>query len=101
MSSGENQWTQLLASNRRRSKGDLTQLQRKVWYAINVVETGMKSAMTDDDHEGIRKWAHALNQLAATYLRVTLDSDLEIRLKAIEQRFHAEDALGHQIGHPQ
>jgi hypothetical protein len=89
--SGENQWTELLRADKRRSKGDLTQLRRRVWYAISVVETGMKGAMSDDDHDGIRKWAHALNQLASTYLKIAFDSDLEVRLEAIEQRFQAED----------
>ena len=91
MPSGENPWTQLIRADKRRSKGDLTQLQRKLWYAISVVETGMKGAMSDDDHDGIRKWAHALNQLASTYLKVALDSDLEVRLEAIEQHLQAED----------
>ena len=58
----------------------------------------MKTAMADDDHDGIRKWAHVLTQMAGTYLKIALDGDLEQRLKTIEQRFQAEDKSYVQSG---
>ena len=69
---------------RLRAKGDLSQLQAKLWRAIAVVEGGMLLAMADDDDEGVRKWVHCLTQLSSVYGKIVIDSDLEQRLKALE-----------------
>lgn len=86
MPSGENPWTQLLASNWRRSKGDLNKLQIKLWHAIDVTEAGLRAAMENADGEEVRRWLHIMYQLAGTYGKIALDADLELRLKAIEAR---------------
>ena len=86
MPSGQNPWTQLLASNRRRSKGDLNKLQIKLWHALGVAEAGLRAAMEDADGEAVRRWLHVIYQLAGTYGRIALDGDIETRLKAIETR---------------
>ena len=91
MPSGDNQWTQLLASKRLRSKGDLTKVQAKLWYGLQVAEAGLKGSMAEDDGESVRKWLHCLTQLANVYSKVALDGDLEQRLKTIEARLAEED----------
>jgi hypothetical protein len=84
--SGENPWTQLLASNRRRSKGDLGKLQVKLWHAIDIVEHGMHDAMEQGETGELRHWIHCLNQLSLTYAKIVIDCDLEQRIKALEGR---------------
>ena len=69
MPSGENQWTELLRADKRRSKGDLSQLQRKVWYALalqrhltemrpKTLPLGLFLLMMIAQISGI-KWPHA------------------------------------------
>lgn len=84
MPSGQNPWTQLLTGKRLRAKGDLSQLQGRLWRAIAVVEAGMLFAMEEGDADGVRKWVHCLTQLSSVYARIVLDSDLEQRLQALE-----------------
>ena len=84
MPSGENIWNQLLRDDRRRGKGSLNKLQRRLWYALDVAEGGLKGAMQEDDAEGVRRWLHIFNQLASSYSRVAIDSDIETRVKALE-----------------
>jgi len=86
MPSGENPWTQLLASNRRKSKGNLNKLQIKLWHALGVAEAGLRAAMEEADGEEVRRWLHIMYQLAGTYGKIALDGDIETRLKAIEAR---------------
>ena len=90
MPSGENPWTQLLASNRRKSKGDLNKLQIKLWHAISVAEAGLRAAMEGADGEEVRRWLHIMYQLAGTYGRIALDGDIETRLKRMEQGLQEE-----------
>jgi hypothetical protein len=87
MPSGENAWNQLLSGKRRRSKGSLEELARQLWYDIAVANAGTRSAMERADAEEVRKWLHVKQQLSGVYLKVMLDSDMEERLRAIEQRF--------------
>ena len=84
MPSGQNPWTQLLASNRRRHKGDLGKLQAKLWFALEAADAGLKVSMQADDHDGARKWAHVISQLGTTYIKAVLDGELESRVKALE-----------------
>ena len=49
MSSSKNPWNQLLASNRRRSKGSLDKLQLRLWHGICAAEAGLHDAMEQAD----------------------------------------------------
>ena len=84
MPDAKNPWAQLLGKKRLRAPGDLNALRRRLWYAISMVMAGMDDAALHDDGEQVQKWVHCLTQLASTYIRATLDGDLEVRLKAIE-----------------
>jgi hypothetical protein len=84
MPSGQNPWNQLLASNRRRSKGSLEKLQVKLWFAIETADAGLKGAMQEANSEEVRKWVHVISQLGSTYIKAVVDGDLEARLKALE-----------------
>jgi hypothetical protein len=84
--SGENIWTELLRDGRRRGKGSLEKLQRRLWFALDVAEGGLTEAMRADDSADVKRWLHVFNQLACTYSKVVLDSDIEERIKAIEAR---------------
>jgi hypothetical protein len=87
MPSGQNVWNQLLDRKRRRSKGSLEELARQLWYDIAVANAGTRGAMEQADAEEVRRWLHIKQQLSGVYLKVMLDSDIEKRLEAIEQRF--------------
>jgi hypothetical protein len=82
--SGENQWTQLLRAERRRGKGSLVKLQRRLWFALDVAEGGLTDAMQAGGSADVKRWLHVFNQLAGTYAKVSIDGDLEQRLKALE-----------------
>ena len=93
MSSSKNPWNQLLASNRRRSKGSLDKLQLRLWHGICTAEAGLHDAMEQGDAEEVRRWLHILHQLAGTYAKIAMDADVEQRLKGIEMRFAQEDKM--------
>ena len=84
MPSGQNLWNQLLKPDKRRRQGDLASLRRALWFAITASEAGMRDAMAAGNTDEFRKFVHALNQLGGTYIRCTLDGDLEARLARIE-----------------
>lgn len=65
-----------------RSSGDLKQLQRKLWQAVNTAE---EIAMDPDLDPATRIRAlHAVVQAATAYLRVSQPAEFEVRLKRIE-----------------
>ena len=84
MPKGQNDWNQILAGKRQRAKGDLSQLRSKLLRAITVVEAGMFEAMERRDEDSVIRWVHCLTQLGSVYGRITLDSDIESRIKALE-----------------
>ena len=84
MPSGENIWNQLLKEDRRMRKGDLKGLLRKLWFAIETAESGLRGAMQEGDSEEVRRWLHVTSQLASVYAKVSLDGDLEARVKMLE-----------------
>jgi hypothetical protein len=45
---------------------------------------GMDDAALHDDGEAVQRWIHCLSQLSNTYVRVSLDSDIEDRIKTLE-----------------
>jgi hypothetical protein len=85
MPSGQNPWSELLASNRRRSKGDLGKLQRKLWFGIETAEAGLKSAMEAGDGGEVQRWIHCLTQISSVYAKVVINGDLETRIKRLEE----------------
>ena len=85
MPRGENAWSELLAGKRARSKGSLDDLQRKLWRAIRAIEAGMDGAMQRGDGDDVRKWIHCLGQVSNVYLKLVMDSDIETRLKHLEE----------------
>jgi hypothetical protein len=90
MPAGENAWTQLLATKRGRSKGSLEDLQKRLWKAIRALDYGLDDAIQRGDGDELRKWVHCLTQVSNVYLRLVMDSDIEKRLQAIEERFANE-----------
>jgi hypothetical protein len=50
--------------------------------------------MQQGDGDEIRKYSHCLTQLAGVYLRLVMDSEVEKRLQAIEERFSNEKPYG-------
>jgi hypothetical protein len=50
--------------------------------------------MDAEDAEEIRRWAHCMSQLAGVYGRISLDGDLENRLKVLESQ--AVSSNGHR-----
>ena len=84
MPSGENIWNQLLKEDRRMRKGDLKGLLRKLWFCIESAESGLRGAMQEGESEEVRKWLHVTSQLASVYAKVSLDGDLEARVKMLE-----------------
>ena len=87
MPSGQTAWTELLSTKRARSKGSLDDLQRKLWKAIRALDCGLADAMRQGDGDEVRKYTHCLTQISSVYLRLVMDSDVEKRLQAIEERF--------------
>src|SRR5688572_30282999 len=87
MPSGQTAWAELLSGKRARSKGSLDDLQRKLWKAIRALDYGLDDAMQQGDGDEVRKYSHCLTQLAGVYVRLVMDSDVEKRLQAIEERF--------------
>lgn len=86
MPRAENPWNDILNVQRWRKSGDLSQLRRRLWRVLLAFECGLNEAMAEGNGEDVRRWGHALNQVAGTYLKVTLDGDIEQRLKALEER---------------
>ena len=86
MPSGENIWNQLLRDDRRMRKGDLKGLLRKLWFAIEAAECGLRDAMAAGDGDEVRRWLHIISQLSGAYSKAAVDGDLEQRVKSIEQR---------------
>jgi len=84
MPKGVNDWSQLLASRKHAKAGDLADLKRRLWFAVETIMAGMREAMQADDHDETRKWLHCLSQLSGTYSRLLLGDDVELRLRAIE-----------------
>ena len=84
MPSRQSPWNQLLASNRRRSKGNLNKLQIRLWHALDVAECGLHDAMQAADAEQVLRWLHCLAQLAGAYGKIALDADIEQRVKSLE-----------------
>ena len=93
MSSNKNPWNQLLASNRRRSKGSLDHLRLRLWHGICAAEAGLHDAMEQGDAEEVRHWLYITHQLAGTYAKIAMEADVEQRLKAVETRFAQEDKM--------
>jgi hypothetical protein len=96
MPSGQNPWTQILSAKRRRAKGDLSELQRRLWRGILIADAGLDDAMQASNGEEVRRWLHVLHQLSGTYLKIVMDADLEQRLRALEARL--ADTNGHLAG---
>jgi hypothetical protein len=91
MPSGENPWNELLKAKRRRNKGNLDELTRRLWRGILIADVGLDDAMLSGNSEEIRRWLHCLHQLSGTYLKIVMDADIEKRLQALEERFsHAK-----------
>ena len=88
MPTGKHAWNEILEIKRWRKSGDLSQLRTKLWRTICVFEAGMSAAMERQDADDVRKWGHGIAQLANVYLKVTVDSDLEKRLSALEEQLH-------------
>ena len=86
MPTGKHAWADILNVQRWRKSGDLAQLKTKLWRTICVFEQGMNAAMERQDAEDVRKWGHGMAQLGHVYLKVTLDSDFEKRIAALEQQ---------------
>jgi hypothetical protein len=63
-----------------------------------MVMAGMDDAALHDDTEGLQKWVHCLTQLSSTYIRATLDGDLEVRLKLIEKTM--QESQGNEASGP-
>ena len=51
---------------------------------MDVAEGGLTDAMQAGDSADVKRWLHVFNQLAGTYAKVSIDGDLEQRLKALE-----------------
>jgi hypothetical protein len=71
---------------RPRKPGDITALQRKLWWAILRSEEVLDTP--DTAAEQRVRAVHALTQAAATYANLLKTSDFEARLTAIEQALH-------------
>ena len=89
MPSGQNPWNQILNAKRRRGRGDLSKLQQRLWHAINCCMIGIDDDLAGDDPEGARKWINSLTQVSNVYARVVIDSDIEQRIRTLEQQLTA------------
>ena len=88
MPTGRHAWSEILDVTRWRKSGDLGQLKRKLWRTICVFEQGMNAAMERQDGDDVRRWGHGITQLGNIYLKVTVDSDFEKRIAALEAQLH-------------
>jgi hypothetical protein len=66
-----------------RQGGDLPALQRRLWFAILHCERIIESPGSRADLR--LRAAHALSQLATTYINLTKTTDFEERLSALER----------------
>ena len=89
MSETKNPYGELLSKQRLRASGDLIKLKARLWHALNVTLTGLDDTMAQDDAEEIRKWIHCLSQLSHTYIKCSIDGDIEQRLRVVEQAMSA------------
>ena len=55
---------------------------------------GLDDAMLGDDAEQVQKWLASITQLSHAYSKVAMDSDIEQRLKAVEQAMSASQETG-------
>lgn len=72
-----------LAKRAKRYKGDVQQLQGKLWSAILRAETIMEPG--GDDYLAL-KAAHCLSQVAACFLKAVEIGELEARIEELERR---------------
>jgi len=86
MPSGQNPWNQALKKRRRRNAGSLEALRRQLWDWLRIVDDGLQAAIESGEQEIAIRWIHAGNQTATSYIKATLDGDLEARLKALEAK---------------
>jgi predicted phage tail protein len=71
MASGDTLWNQLLNKKRIRGYGDLARLKGRLWHCMNICNAGIDEAIRAKqvDTEEVRRWIHAMNQVASTYIR--------------------------------
>lgn len=76
-----------------RKPGTLDDLRVKVWRAVNSAEQMLESAMeTVEDTERLARALHAAVSVYREYRTLLVDSDLEERLKAIEEALNKQTA---------
>ena len=46
--------------------------------------------MAQGNGDEVRRWGHALNQVANTYFKIVMDGELEHRIRAIEEKLRAQ-----------
>jgi hypothetical protein len=69
-----------------RQGGDLSALQRRLWFAILHCERVLDSPASRAELR--LRAAHALSQLATTYINLTKTTDFEERIARVEQAVH-------------
>jgi hypothetical protein len=73
-----------MARKRHLKPGDLTQLRRVVWGVILEIEALLDAQPISPDL--ILRSGHALAQLAGAYTKLVESSELEQRIKALEEQ---------------
>jgi hypothetical protein len=76
-----------MSRKRHPKPGDLTQLRRVVWGVILEIEALLDAQPVSP--ELILRSGHALAQLATAYTKLVESSELEQRIKALEEQAHA------------
>jgi len=87
-------WNQLVSGKRPRGTGDLGQLRAMLWRALRVAEEALYNAVQSADEAMVVKYLHVIGILAARYRDVYGDSELEIRVAAIEAQLNGSPTTG-------
>jgi hypothetical protein len=70
-----------LGKRLRHKPGNVTDLQRMLWYALRLAQGVLDNATEEDQ---ILRAVHAISQCAGQYARLVEVGEFEARLKAIE-----------------
>jgi hypothetical protein len=92
---GKTAWSEILSMTKPRAKGTLNALQIRSWRAVRAADAALTEAMQEGDVELVLKAVHALGQVAGQYAKLFEISDVDARLKALEEKIEVAKGITH------
>jgi len=76
-----------------RNAGSLEEAQVILWRAVLAGQAGLYKAMAADDHEGVRKYVHALTQVIGAYGNLTETVNLGAEIEELKRQLPLRRAV--------